>query len=124
MTLKIGDVEYAVINRWDDFDLSTEHGKRATHKTITQNLDRAMREHAAGFDRRKWGKACDHLREQTNLPKDKQAKIDDAAWDLQDGYGQPGYTPEQGWDWSGIRDSTPEAKVEIIKCVEAVVGEL
>lgn len=30
-------------------------------------------------------------------------------WALQDGYGEPGYTPEQGWDWSGIRDSSTEA---------------
>lgn len=29
------------------------------------------------------------------------------AWDLQDGYGVAGYTPAQGWDWSGIRDSSP-----------------
>jgi hypothetical protein len=27
-------------------------------------------------------------------------------WDMQDGYGEPGYTPTQGYDWSGIRDST------------------
>lgn len=32
-----------------------------------------------------------------------------AIWSLQDGYGEPGYTPEQGWDWSGIRDSSTEA---------------
>jgi hypothetical protein len=30
-------------------------------------------------------------------------------WASQDGYGEPGYTPEQGWDWSGIRDSSPDA---------------
>lgn len=30
-------------------------------------------------------------------------------WSLQDGYGVVGYTPEQGWDWSGIRDSSIEA---------------
>lgn len=33
----------------------------------------------------------------------------EAIWSLQDGYGEPGYTPEQGWDWSGIRDSSTEA---------------
>ncbi len=27
-------------------------------------------------------------------------------WLMQDGYGVPGYTPPQGYDWSGIRDST------------------
>jgi hypothetical protein len=30
-------------------------------------------------------------------------------WGQQDGYGEVGVTPEQGWDWSGIRDSSPEA---------------
>jgi hypothetical protein len=28
-------------------------------------------------------------------------------WAMQDGYGEAGVTPEQGFDWSGIRDSTP-----------------
>jgi len=30
-------------------------------------------------------------------------------WDVQDGYGVAGCTPPQGWDWSGIRDSSEEA---------------
>jgi hypothetical protein len=30
-------------------------------------------------------------------------------WSLSDGYGEPGSVPAQGWDWSGIRDSTPAA---------------
>lgn len=33
----------------------------------------------------------------------------DVAWDFQDGYGEAGATPAQGWDWSGIRDSSPAA---------------
>jgi hypothetical protein len=32
-----------------------------------------------------------------------------AIWQEQDGYGVPGYTPSQGLDWSGVRDSTHEA---------------
>lgn len=39
----------------------------------------------------------------------------DAIWDLSDGYGEPGFIPEQGYDWSGIRDSSIEA-------VEAMYG--
>lgn len=31
------------------------------------------------------------------------------AWEYQDGYGEAGYEPPQGWDWSGIRDSSPAA---------------
>jgi hypothetical protein len=30
-------------------------------------------------------------------------------WSLQDGYGEPGYVPSQGYDWSGIRDSSDSA---------------
>lgn len=36
--------------------------------------------------------------------------LDGPIWDLQDGYGEAGFTPVQGWDWSGIRDSSEEAK--------------
>lgn len=31
------------------------------------------------------------------------------AWKHQDGYGVEGFVPAQGWDWSGIRDSSPAA---------------
>ena len=45
----------------------------------------------------------------------------DDIWDLQDGYGEPGYTPDQGWDWSGIRDSTPEAKTRMLAVARRAV---
>jgi len=44
-----------------------------------------------------------------SLPEVVKNAIDNAVWNLQDGYGVAGYTPPQGWDWSGIRDSSPEA---------------
>lgn len=34
-------------------------------------------------------------------------------WQIQDGYGPRGFTPEQGYDWSGIRDSSPAALREM-----------
>ena len=34
-------------------------------------------------------------------------------WAWSDGYGTPGYVPPQGYDWSGIRDSTPAAVEEM-----------
>jgi predicted xylose isomerase-like sugar epimerase len=40
----------------------------------------------------------------------------EALWDLQDGYGIAGYVPPQGYDWSGIRDSSDAA-------VEAMYNE-
>lgn len=38
-----------------------------------------------------------------------EGKFISETWALQDGYGEPGFTPAQGWDWSGIRDSSPAA---------------
>ncbi len=40
---------------------------------------------------------------------DTPEEITDAIWATQDGYGIPGYTPPQGEDWSGIRDSSESA---------------
>lgn len=40
-------------------------------------------------------------------------------WSIQDGYGEAGYTPPQGFDWSGIRDSSPEATRAMY---EALIG--
>lgn len=44
---------------------------------------------------------------------DEGRKAASTAWKLQDGYGSVGFTPDQGWDWSGIRDSSPAALVTI-----------
>jgi hypothetical protein len=30
-----------------------------------------------------------------------------AIWAESDGYGEPGFVPPQGYDWSGVRDSSP-----------------
>lgn len=30
-------------------------------------------------------------------------------WQYSDGYGTPGFVPDQGFDWSGIRDSSTAA---------------
>ena len=46
----------------------------------------------------------------TNLTTSFRVKCFRFIWATQDGYGTPGYTPDQGYDWSGIRDSSPEAK--------------
>jgi hypothetical protein len=40
-------------------------------------------------------------------------------WEMQDGYGAPGYTPPQGYDWSGIRDSEPATIMAMYLAVEA-----
>lgn len=55
------------------------------------------------------------------MPRSEQAKDLRAVWDgndeekfalmwsLSDGYGEPGLIPSQGYDWSGVRDSSPAA---------------
>lgn len=40
-------------------------------------------------------------------------KFLNAIWSRQDGYGETGYVPPQGFDWSGIRDSTDGAVVQM-----------
>jgi hypothetical protein len=42
-----------------------------------------------------------------------------AVWDRSDGYGEPGTVPPQGYDWSGIRDSSDHAVAEMY----AALGE-
>jgi hypothetical protein len=44
-----------------------------------------------------------------SLDEDLRNKILGLTWCIQDGYGTPGHTPPQGWDWSGIRDSSDSA---------------
>jgi hypothetical protein len=40
-------------------------------------------------------------------------------WSYSDGYGGEGYIPEQGYDWSGIRDSSPAAVARMFKVATA-----
>ena len=46
---------------------------------------------------------------------------DKRIWELTDAYGEKGYIPSQGYDWSGIRDSSLEA---IWKMTDVAVGML
>lgn len=39
-------------------------------------------------------------------------------YSLQDGYGQKGFVPCQGYDWSGIRDSSEKAIAEMLAVAE------
>lgn len=62
--------------------------------------------------------ALQEIHEAWFSPDTPEATLD-AIWALQDGYGEPGYMPIQGYDWSGIRDSSDEA----ITAMLAVVRE-
>jgi hypothetical protein len=43
----------------------------------------------------------------------------DICWSLQDGYGIAGFTPDQGFDWSGIRDSSTDAIKAMHRAIHA-----
>lgn len=43
------------------------------------------------------------------------------TWRFTDAYGEVGIWPPQGWDWSGIRDSSPEAIARIATEARAVL---
>ena len=44
-----------------------------------------------------------------SMSQDALTYLLDETWKIQDGYGEPGFMPPQGWDWSGIRDSSDGA---------------
>lgn len=74
-----------------------------------------------------WRLVCDAVRESKGpdgkpLAKALESRIFKETWALQDGYGEPGFTPPQGWDWSGIRDSSPAAKRRMVEAVKAALG--
>lgn len=47
------------------------------------------------------------------------AEAGQAIWAYSDGYGSPGFIPEQGYDWSGIRDSSTDAIEAMWKALHA-----
>ena len=49
-------------------------------------------------------------------------EVAQAIWDRQDGYGEAGYTPPQGFDWSGIRDSSDDAIDAMVEIASGVVS--
>lgn len=48
---------------------------------------------------------------------------DNKIWKLSDGYGNKGYIPIQGHDWSGIRDSSNDAIWEMMYVALRMMGE-
>jgi hypothetical protein len=67
---------------------------------------------ACGCNPDKFIRCEDHSRKMVEIHTAWYAASDRMArelWAHSDGYGEPGYIPCQGYDWSGIRDSSPEA---------------
>lgn len=58
---------------------------------------------------------------ENSLNQPARREVMEAAWAHQDGYGEPGYTPPQGWDWSGIRDSSDAAQVNMAQAIKHVL---
>lgn len=71
-----------------------------------------------------WAIACEAIRGDNGffgrkLESVVENEILNKTWALQDGFG-PGMPPEH-WDWSGIRDSSDEAKHQIVLCVKRIL---
>lgn len=57
-----------------------------------------------------------------SIPPGVETEVLNETWKHQDGYGSPGYTPCQGWDWSGVRDSSEYAKRNMAEAIRKVLG--
>jgi hypothetical protein len=63
-----------------------------------------------------WGlvcKACHHSYQITNLTASERSVLYRLIYAKSDGYGETGHIPCQGYDWSGIRDSSPQAQADM-----------
>ena len=65
--------------------------------------------------------ACNWYGVVTDLPKALADCLLQVCWTIQDGYGTPGIEVPQGWDWSGIRDSSDNAKANMAKAIRAIL---
>lgn len=51
----------------------------------------------------------------------RHIELDRAVWGETDAYGGRGHVPFQGWDWSGIRDSSAGAKREMAAVIRKLL---
>jgi len=65
---------------------------------------------------------CYHGNEPLNITRGMASQLYRGVYARQDGYGSKGYVPAQGYDWSGIRDSSPEAKAEMANYLREQLG--
>lgn len=57
----------------------------------------------------------------SQLPPPVQDAVTTETWALNDAYGEVGTVPIQGWDWSGIRDSSREAIAAMASAVRSTL---
>lgn len=60
-------------------------------------------------------KICHHSYQITNLKTAEWSDLYRAIYAQSDGYGEKGYIPCQGYDWSGIRDSSDKARADMAR---------
>jgi hypothetical protein len=58
-----------------------------------------------------------------SLPSFAQNRMLIETWRHTDAYGEVGLVPPQGWDWSGIRDSSREALAKIAQAARGVLEQ-
>lgn len=59
--------------------------------------------------------ACHHSRKAVSLSESERDSLYRAVYSRSDGYGEPGYIPVQGYDWSGVRDSSLQAQEAMVR---------
>jgi len=58
----------------------------------------------------------------TDLPEEVKKEAYKAAWHYTDAYGEMGYIPPQGYDWSGFRDSSKESNAKSANAIRVVLA--
>ena len=61
--------------------------------------------------------ACHYAHEITSIDRVDRNFLYQLVYLQNDGYGPRGFIPSQGYDWSGIRDSSPEAHRDMANVV-------
>jgi len=69
-----------------------------------------------------WELICAVNLYENDLPQTIQDVLMTATWKKQDGYGKVGFRPPQGWDWSGIRDSSEPAKKNMAQAIRDILA--
>ena len=94
ITIIVPSTTLSVPTAWD-CGCNIADGRCARHTQMMRQIrafwDQPMTAPVSNAERRTWNQRFEQI------------------WSLSDGYGTPGFMPAQGYDWSGIRDSSPEA---------------
>lgn len=59
----------------------------------------------------------------TNIPKNIQNEAYAEAWKHTDAYGEKGFMPAQGYDWSGFRDSSKASTAASANAIRVVLAK-